>query len=234
MALFSDPTRALLPRIKITGYKERNQKTKIGDVTLPYDPESLELDVKNCVVNDNAIGDEGKDSHFSRAKPSELGITFLLDDTTFANPVAFAMPHNLIPGSVDKQIKTLQKICGQNTKDNYLPHVAIKSLGMPIVDSPSGVFHGLLTKFNVKNELVDVLGNRVKAKVTCRFKYVDLDNKAAGAAATIPTKVMTLPAGASIAGAAALLGGIAGAAALGAANGADSVRERKPGSSIKT
>ncbi|MCL1123202.1 CIS tube protein [Shewanella surugensis] len=233
MSIFSDPTRAFVPVIKVTGYEDKGQTKKKSSVTLPYDKESLDVSFETCVVSEKSNKGEG-DSYFSQSKPSSLKVTFVLDDTTFSNPLAYVMANNLIPFSVDKTINKLKELC--HTVDNKLqhpPYVSIKSMGMPLMDSASGVFHGLLTEMKVKNELVDSLGNRVKAKVVCTFKHSGLlteGNDSGG----VGTQMLAAVDGLSlVAMAMANFGTIASVATLAAVNGLNSLRKVDAGDIVE-
>ncbi|WP_298774535.1 hypothetical protein [uncultured Shewanella sp.] len=235
MSIFSDPTRAFVPVIKITAYKDKAQTKKKGSVTLPYDHESLDVSFENCIIADNSIGGDSGASVFSKTKPSELKVTFVLDDTTFSNPVAYLMPNNIIPYSVDSKIKNFKALCHTQNPETNEPHfVAIKSMNMPLLDSPSGVFLGLLTQMKIKNELVDALGNRVKARVECVFKHSTVPEKKKPGVLAKALKVATVVGGGSLVGmAAATYGSAALTAGLAAANGLNSLRKKIPGDAIK-
>lgn len=233
MSLFSDPTRILIPTIKLTGYVD---KKKTDSVLLPYDPKELDISYKNCVKDEQAIGSQSGATSFSAAKPSELQVTFILDDTTFSNLIAYALPKSLIPDSVDNSIKTLQQLSHTFDKGKP-PQVTIQALNMPLLETPSGLFRGLLTSMKVTTELVDMFGNRVKAKVKCSFKHVmtDAERTADSASSAMLKNAMLLGAGASLAAAAiALTGSVALTASLASANGLNSVRNPEAGSTVVT
>lgn len=234
MAIFSDPTRLLVPTLKITAYTDKEQKEKVGSISLPYDKSSLDVGFKNCVSGRKTVDGANDNTFFNGAKPSTLKVTFLLDDTTFSNPIAYLMPNNFIPGSVDKEIKKLKGLCHSIDDKNKVNYLAISSSGMPLLDSASGVFHGLLTDMKVKNEIVDMLGNRVKAQVTCSFKHADINEE--GKSAGMPDATMMVAALGALslaAVAASNYGSIASLAKLAVVNGLDTVRKIKSGKVIK-
>ena len=173
MSIVNDPTRLFLPMMKVTGYSkiERGVGDAIGSVTLPYDPKNMESEFVNCICDHNTIGGESGESSFKKSNSSEIEVTFLLDDTTFSNIVAFGLPNNLIPDSVDKSIKSLLKICHSvDGKIHEPPYLTLKPLSMPLVNTAAGGFSGRLMSLKIQNEIVDMLGNRIKAQVKCRFK----------------------------------------------------------------
>lgn len=180
MSNFIDVSRITLPALKITGHPDKARSgVGKGNVTLPFEPESLEVGYDACLSSAKTIGAAG-DSRFSSSKAGSLKVTFILDDTTYGTPFLaaglFLNPvSGTLPYSVENQIKKLTTLCqtpdGTTNKPLFL---TIQSKNMPLTDMPSGSFHGLLTKMKVKNELVDTFGSRVKARVECMFKYAGL------------------------------------------------------------
>ncbi len=223
MSLFSDPTRILVPTIKLT-------KKDKSSISLPYDPESLDISFQNCVHEDKSMSASSGAIHFAAEKSSALKVTFILDDTTFSNLVAYVLPKSRISDSVDNSIKVLQGISNEHEKVN------IQALNMPLMGSPSGSFNGLLTSMKVKTELVDSFGNRVKAKVECSFTHSMTEAERKKSSSGVPmsnSKAMLIKVGAKLAAIAfSQLGSVALAAPLAAANGMNSVRKSKPGSTL--
>ena len=173
-ASFIDPTRnsASIPMMKITAFKEAKRFSKKGSLILPYDESSLDITLQNATHTPNTVREESGRIRFINACPTDLKVTFVLDDTTFSNLIGYAMPRKSIPGSVDKKIKQFQKLCytiDSSTKEPF--YLSIKSLSIPLLDNASGVFDGILGSAQIKTELVDLTGSRVKAKIICTFKH---------------------------------------------------------------
>ena len=173
MSLFKDPTRALTPLMQLNSYKkiERGAANLTGTLYLPYDPQGMDSTFENCISEDTSISGESGSSSFKKAKSSDLKVSFLLDDTTYSNIVAYALPNMMIPDSADKIIKKLLDMC--QAVDGVIhepPYVTLKAFMMPMVNAVGGGFNGRLTSMTIKNEIVDLLGSRVKAKVDCTFK----------------------------------------------------------------
>lgn len=176
-ASFSDPTRnsSTTPMMKIDAYQDPRRKKKVDNIILPFDESSLDITLKNATQTPNTIGEGSGRIRFINACPTDLKVTFVLDDTTFSNVVAYGMPRGLIPGSVDKQIKKFQKLCYKiNKKTNEPYYLSIKSLSIPLLDNASQVFNGILRSAQIKTELIDLTGSRVKAKIICEFKHSEI------------------------------------------------------------
>lgn len=172
MSVFNDPTRLLMPLVKITAHDAvgGTKSAEIGDILVPYEMSSLKSSYSNCIKSNKTAGGDGTITKFNYSEPSEMGITLLLDDTTYSNIVAYGMPNNLKPDSIDKIIGKLLKICHSIDGKSHQPYfVRITPLQMPMVSGPSGGFGGFLSSMNIKNDIVDMLGNRVKAKVELAF-----------------------------------------------------------------
>jgi hypothetical protein len=165
MSEFNDPTRLLFPRIKITAHSDVNMRDIVGSLVLPYDASNMNASFSNNICDNEILG--------GQSSRNELTITFVLDDSTYSNLVAFALPNMLIPDSVDKTVTKLIELLhtpnkpDTNTGPNY---ILLKPMDMPLIDSPGGGFKGRLLNMTIKNELVTLKGNRVKAKVECTFK----------------------------------------------------------------
>lgn len=173
MSLINDPTRAFSPMMKVSAFEDIQRTKAKGSVTIPYDTTVMEAKFETILTGDKSLSKQGGNNNYEGAKSSELKVTFLLDDTTFANPVAFALPPAMIADNVDKTIKKLLDLChteqklGEESGPYYL---SLKPLDMPLLDSPGGEFKGRLQSMNIKTELVNILGDRIKAKVECVFK----------------------------------------------------------------
>lgn len=173
MSFVSDPTRLLTPLMQLTAYKkiERGAGDKVSTLLIPYDAESMASSFMNKVCDTNVIGSASGSSAFQKSSASTLDITFVLDDTTYSNLVAFALPPVLIPDSVDKIIKKLLELSHSIAGSTHEPYyLTLKPLNMPLVNSPAGGFRCRLTTIQVENKIINLLGNRVKAYVKCSFK----------------------------------------------------------------
>ena len=115
-ASFCDPTRnaATIPMMKITAYEDPKQNKKKDSLILPYDESTLDINFKNASYTRNIIGQASGQTRFINAYPTCLQVTFVLDDTTFSNMIAYAMPRKAIPGSVDKKNKKVSENMLQN------------------------------------------------------------------------------------------------------------------------
>lgn len=172
MSLFNDPTRILVPVVKIAAFKKVGGGVAdlVDSIVAPYDMPSLTSKYANCINADKTAGGDGAVGRFNYSEPSEMALKLLLDDTTYSNLVAYAMPAALIPDSVDKLVTKLFSMCHAIDGDSHQPYfIRVTPLQMPMVNGPSGGFGGFLKSMEVKNEIVDMLGSRVKAKVDLNF-----------------------------------------------------------------
>jgi len=171
MSFVNDPTRLLSPLVKIASYDTINGTiaNEVGSVLVPYDMKALKSTYTNCVKPQKTSGGDGSILAFNYSEPSEMNIKLLLDDTTYSNIVAFALPANLIPDSVDSIIKKLLKMCAIDG-ENHRPHfIRVTPLQMPMVKGPHTGFGGFLSSMEISNDIVDSLGNRMKATVDLKF-----------------------------------------------------------------
>ncbi|WP_428241081.1 hypothetical protein [Gynuella sp.] len=239
MSSYLDASRLTLPMLKITGYQDNSRSKKITSVSLPFLQESLNVDQQQSFNVVNAQNNQEVITG-TRTAPTGLKVTFVLDDTTFATPIVgsamFLMPKTgKLPMSVEKQLKTLADICYSSQKKNALNYLTIQSRNMPLINTPAGTFHCVLKSMKVKNELVDIWGDRIKALVECEFQHCAKEDTEAGSASIASlTSNITLDAGTGPAlAAAAAYGSVAFAAALAAANGMNSFRGNHNGTSLK-
>ena len=239
MSNFLDASRFLLPTIKITGYKESTRTGKGKSIALPYLQESLDVKMENCFKTAKTQNDQ-EQIVGATEKPSGLKVSFVLDDTTYGTPllapVLFLNPKSsILPNSVEKQIKKLMQVCYSQDEPGKPNYLTLQSSNMPLLEGASGTFHGVVKNISVKNELVDALGSRVKALVTCEFKFSTQVGKAGKKAnKALVTQTALLAAGAGLAAAAAATYGTAAmTGALAKANKMDSIRGDKSGEQVQ-
>lgn len=172
MSFISDPTREQVPLIKITAYKKiaRGNGDKVDSLLLPFDVQSFISDFQNNIVEKGIIGASSGAAGFQQAPPSELKVTFVLDDSTYENLVAFNKPRSSISDRVDEIVKKLFTLCHSVCGETHEPYYLIlKPLHMPLANSGAGGFRCRLKDMKVDNKLVDTEGNRIKAMVNCTF-----------------------------------------------------------------
>ncbi|WP_086931704.1 hypothetical protein [Agarilytica rhodophyticola] len=171
MSIINDPTRAFLPIMKVTAFSDVQRTKKEGSIYLPYDTSALDSTYTNTLLEDDPKEGVSGSNRYKGSPSSDLNINFLLDDTTYSNLIAYALPNMLIPDSVDKLVKKLITLCYTHNSSTKEPnYVLLQALNMPLVNSVGGGFKGRLLNMSVKNEIINLLGNRVKAKVECSFK----------------------------------------------------------------
>lgn len=172
MSLFNDPARILLPMMKVEAFEDQDRQASVDSVILPFDAMAMESKFINIVTDFSAAGVAGF-NEFKGSPSPDLDVTFLLDDTTYSNLVAFALPGALVPDSVDKLVKKMITLFHTShvKKGKIEPYyLTLKTLSMPLADSAGEGFNGRLSEMTIKNEIVNILGERVKAKVVCKFK----------------------------------------------------------------
>ncbi|MGR6873106.1 CIS tube protein [Pseudomonas sp. HK3] len=171
MSFINDPTRAFSPILKVTAFSDIEMTSEQGSLLLPYDASTMESSFSNVICQPKTIDATNGGGDFKGSNPSDLKINFLLDDTTYSNLIAFALPSMLIPDRVDMLIKKLIELCHTKNEATEQPnYVRLKPFGMALLDSPGGGFNGRLLSMNIKNDLVNLTGDRVKARVECVFK----------------------------------------------------------------
>jgi Contractile injection system tube protein len=171
MSFFADPTRAFVPLAKLTAFSknDRTKATEEESLWLPFDTKSLNSTFENCVCNPATIGAGSGGTKFKGSKDSRLSITFILDDSTYSNLVAFLLPKAAIFDSVDKTINKLIKYCSSISGKTHEPYdLSIKAFDMPLVKD-EGAFNCKLSSMAIENKKVDFLGNRIRAEVKCEF-----------------------------------------------------------------
>ncbi|KZN57735.1 hypothetical protein [Pseudoalteromonas luteoviolacea] len=167
-----------LPLCKVTFYKkiERGDGNKLGELTLPYDPKSLNVTHQNHLVESKIIGSESGSARYQKSPTSILTIKFLLDDTIIETPGQLAMGESGETETEDS-IQQLLKYGLAVQGETHLPaFVTIMPLNMVLNHGADGGFHGMLNDINVISELVNGKGNRVKAQVVCNVSEC-LSNK---------------------------------------------------------
>ena len=171
MSFVNDPTRLLSPLVKITSYDTigGSVSNKLDSVFVPYDMKALKSTYTNCVKPQKTSGGDGGIVTFNYSEPSEMNIKLLLDDTTYSNEIAFALPPKLIPDSVDSIIKTLLKMCAIDGEQHRPPFIRVTPLQMALRKGPHTGFGGFISSVEISNDIVDSFGNRVKATVDLKF-----------------------------------------------------------------
>lgn len=172
MSFVNDPTRALVPLVKIAAYNKvsGSMANLVDSVVVPYDMSSLKSSYSNCIKSDKTSAGDGAIGRFNYSEPSTMNLKVLLDDTTYSNIIAFGLPAMLIPDSVDKIIKKLFTMCHAISGDEHQPHfVRVTPLQMPMVKGPHSGFGGFVSSMEISNDIVDMLGNRMKATVDIAF-----------------------------------------------------------------
>jgi hypothetical protein len=170
MSIINDPTRLLFPLMKLTAFSNAEMTKLEGTLLLPYDATSMDSNYKNHICDNDTLDQQNGNNDFKGSSSSDLQVTFILDDSTYSNIVAFALPNMLIPDNVDNMVKALIKLCHTPNSENSPNYILLKPLNMPLVDSPGGGFKGRLVSMTIKNELITLTGSRVKAKAECTFK----------------------------------------------------------------
>lgn len=158
-----------LPLCKITFYTkvERGAGNKIAELTLPYDSNSLQSSYKNNVTSSSVVGAESGASQYQKSAPSTLKMTFLLDDSVVETPNQL-LQRVMGDNTTETHIKTLLKYGTAVQGKTHVPaFVTITPLNMALNAGADGSFSGMFSELEVKNELVDSKGRRVKAQVSC-------------------------------------------------------------------
>ncbi len=171
MSFINDPTRAFTPILKLTAFSDIEMTDEQGSLILPYDASAMESSFTNIICEPKVIDATNGGVVYKGTKSSDLKINFLLDDTTYSNIVAFALPSMLITDRVDVMVKKIIELCHSVNETTKQPnYIRIKPFNMPLLDTPGGGFDGRLLTLRVKNEIVNLTGDRVKARVECTFK----------------------------------------------------------------
>lgn len=158
-----------LPLCKITFYKkvERGAGNQLAELTLPYDANTLQSVYKNSVTNSQVLGAESGASQYQKSAPSTLKVTFLLDESVIETPDQL-LQRALGDNTTESHIQTLLKYGTAVQGETHVPaFVTIKPLNMALNSGADGSFSGMFSELEVKNELVDSKGRRVKAQVSC-------------------------------------------------------------------
>jgi hypothetical protein len=171
MSFINDPTRAFTPVLKLTAFSDIEMTDEQGSLILPYDAAAMETSFTNVICEPKVIDSTNGGVVYKGTKSSDLKVNFLLDDTTYSNLVAFALPSMLITDRVDVLVKKIIELCHSENDTTKQPnYLRLKPFNMPLLDSAGGGFDGRLLTLNVKNEIVNLTGDRVKARVECTFK----------------------------------------------------------------
>ncbi|MBQ4839617.1 MULTISPECIES: hypothetical protein [Pseudoalteromonas] len=167
-----------LPLCKVTFYKkiERGNGNKLGELTLPYDPKSLNVTHQNYLIESKAIGSESGSARYQKSPTSILTIKFLLDDTIIETPAQLAMGISGETTTEDSIQQMLQYGLAVQGETHLPAFVTIMPLNMVLNHGADGGFHGMFNDINVISELVNAKGNRVKAQVECNISEC-LSNK---------------------------------------------------------
>ncbi len=89
-----------LSKLKLTSFKDREHRVKIGSMQVMYNPESLDLRYDIDYDADNYLNGSLRSNHYQQARPGGLQLDLLFDAS---------LPGNV--QSVESQLSTLQGLC---------------------------------------------------------------------------------------------------------------------------
>ncbi|MBD1583108.1 CIS tube protein [Pseudoalteromonas sp. S16_S37] len=158
-----------VPLCDVTFYSKRARGAgnQLKKLTLPYDTKTLHTTYRNDIVKSRAIGAESGATRYQKSSPSQLTITFILDDTVIEDPASFTAK---LLGEIETEntIQTLLEYGTAVQSETHEPaYVTILPLNMTLNDGPNMSFSGMICSTSVETELVDNKGRRLKAKVHC-------------------------------------------------------------------
>lgn len=95
---------------------------------------SLTTHYTNDIRSAKTAGGDGAVNQFNFSEPSEMKLRLLLDDTTYANAVAYLMPSNTIPDGVDAIVEKLLTMCHAIDGKTHQPYfIRVTPMQMPLV-----------------------------------------------------------------------------------------------------
>lgn len=143
-----------LSKLKITGFRDREMKHRVGELTAMYNPSSLALDYQTEYRIDDFINSVKQSNHYRKARPGGLTLELIFDGS---------LPGNSVP--VDMQLSALRELVCEVDPGTGEPHFLQVSWGT-LRWNGLGYFAGRMTSLAVRYTLFDRDGSPLRAQAT--------------------------------------------------------------------
>lgn len=159
----------------LESYTDADRSAGKKEMKLPYKAESLEIKLANKFKCDDTINTISGSGSYEGGECARMTTTFYHDTTIYRDIASFTAGKKLFPpGSKSMPMKDWVKeltdmmysMEGSTHEPRYL---LIKWGEMPIGDSKSGAFYGVLEEMKVNYNVFGSDGQPLKAEVTCTF-----------------------------------------------------------------
>lgn len=152
--------------LSITGYKDKDYKSKVDALDFPFNPESLKIDMSNTYDFVKGLNQISGNLKFLRGKTTCLKVTLIIDSTLakdFVNFIDGALDG--INGQLEKFLKLAYTMNDSSHESNYL---ILKWGSMKFGDSTAG-FRCRLKKLEIEHKMFANDGTPLRSEAKCTF-----------------------------------------------------------------
>lgn len=151
--------------MKILLVDPKNTDTIYDDFTVIVNPESYQVDYKNCYKNDQEQGATDSNYAFNRVKEQKMKINLLFDSTGSLGSVPFIGNHSVLD-QIERFLQVVQYNAAQF--DTKKDEKSLKLIWGPMQ------FLGVLTDLSISYSHFDTQGRPIRATATSSFSGGDM------------------------------------------------------------
>ena len=152
--------------LSITGYKDKNYKSKIDELTFPFNPNSLKMDLSNDYSFVKGLNQISGNLKFLRGQTTCLKVTLIIDSTLAVDFVDFV--DGAFSGITDKLDNFLKLAYTMNDSTHESNYLVVKWGAMKFGDSKSG-FRCRLKELKLDHKLFANDGTPLRSEAKCTF-----------------------------------------------------------------
>ena len=153
-------------RLSITGYKDKDYKSKIDELTFPFNPDSLKIDLSNDYEFIKGLNQISGNLKFLRGQTTCLKVNLIIDSTLAVDFVDFidgALTG--INGKLEDFLKLAYTMNDSSHESNYL---IVKWGSMKFGNSTAG-FRCRLKNLKIDHKLFANDGTPLRSEAKCTF-----------------------------------------------------------------
>lgn len=148
-----------MDKLRIYAFEDQTFKKKVGNITLPINPESFTKNLRVNLDRRQAHGNVGTDLRFKSTIPEELRLDFILDGTQTME----GYREDLKNKSVHQQLKIFLKVAYDYKSESHRPNFLLLIWGTDLR------FRCVLSNLDINYTLFNADGDPLRARLTGTF-----------------------------------------------------------------
>jgi hypothetical protein len=148
-----------MDKLKIHAFKKQNFTEKVGEISLPINPESFTKNIRIDLDERRGHGNDGTDPRYRSTVPEELRLEFILDGTQTMEGYV----EELKSRSVHEQLEMLLRLVSNYEGEIHRPTFLLLVWGSEIR------FQCVLSTLDINYTLFNPKGEPLRAKLTANF-----------------------------------------------------------------